>query len=211
MSALPGGLEQAFRLAAGELGMCTASWLFTAQLGAAGGQAMVAALRDELGRTFPVLDFVATRWLRGEAPLAPVSERVVERCRGVEQLLVVGLETSFLDPLLPLLGGVRVSILTESPLKVDWRRVVANLGHDVRPVGLADFQVLAGRRSALLTFLYGRHGRTTHVMPAWLRVMGADVRTQFRTIVGWDVLGAPMYVYPRWLFEIPSDDFTDLL
>lgn len=211
MNALPGGLEQSFRLAAGELGMCTASWLFARELGAAGGAAAVSQLRDELGRMFPVLHFVTSRWLEQKEPLPPAPDRVLEACAGADQLVVVGLEAMYLDALLGRLPGLRVSVLTESPFKVDWRRVLANLGSNVTGTELSSFQRLAGRRSVLLTFLYGRQGNVTHITPAWLRVMGPDVRTQFRTIIGWDVLGDRMDVYPRWLFGISTEDFTHLV
>jgi hypothetical protein len=88
------------------------------------------------------------------------------------------------------------------------RRVLANFGNALRIVDLADFRRWAGKRSALLTFVYGTDGHAAHVATTWLRVSGPDVRAQFRTLIGWDVLGQPMRLYPRWLVETSSDDFS---
>ena len=52
---------------------------------------------------------------------------------------------------------------------------------------------------------------TAHVSPAWLRVIGGDARTQFRAIIGWEVLGGEMFVYPRWQMQTPVSDFSHLV
>lgn len=208
---LGAGIGQAFEVAAGELGMCTAAWLFVREIRAAGGPALVAALRDRLGRDFPVLDSVAAAALAGaEGPnIDPAG--VVAACAGATQLVVVGLETAFLDALVPRLPDLRIALVTQGELPADWERVVGNYGGRVEPTGLASFQALAGRRSVLLTFAYGVRGHAAHVPAAWLRVIGADTRTQFRGIVAWDVLHEPMYVYPRWLVEAPAVDFSHVV
>jgi hypothetical protein len=41
--------------------------------------------------------------------------------------------------------------------------------------------------------------------------MGQDVRTQFRSIIGWDVLGEVMYLYPRWMTETSLADFSHVV
>jgi hypothetical protein len=46
------------------------------------------------------------------------------------------------------------------------------------------------------------------VLPAWVRATGEDVRTQFRSLLAWNVLQAPMFVYPRWLVEVDAASFT---
>jgi hypothetical protein len=69
----------------------------------------------------------------------------------------------------------------------------------------------AGSRSALLTFVYRADDYHAHVGPAWLRVSGPDVRTQFRALVGWDVLGESMAVCPRWLLPTNVGDFSHLV
>lgn len=58
---LPASAAAAFRLAAAELGMCSAARLFTKELHDAGGVELLDAAREELGAEFPVLDLVATR------------------------------------------------------------------------------------------------------------------------------------------------------
>src|SRR5687767_8596752 len=98
---LPPALDQAFLTAAGELGMCSAARLFVRELAGEGGDALVAAARDRLGRAFPVFDFVAACFLEGERapPIDP--SPVIEALDGIARLLVVGLEADFLDALIP--------------------------------------------------------------------------------------------------------------
>lgn len=209
MSLLPRGLEQSFSVAAAELGFCSASWLFARELAQAGGDEMVRALRDELGRTFPVLDAVSAQWLDGmRAPLIDTSP-LLAACAGATTLLVVGIEADFLDALLPVAGERRVVLLRYSNLgDVDWERVLANYAGSLGSTDLASFQRWAGTRTSVLTPVYGADDHAAHVQPAWLRLMGEDVRTQFRAFIGWDVLRRPMAVYPRWLVEVPRADFT---
>jgi hypothetical protein len=206
----PLGLEQAFSLAAGELGMMTAAWSFIRVVRAERGVEGVNQLRDELGRLYPVLDAVAAAAaLGGDGPVVKV-ERALRVLEGTESLLVVGLETSVLDALLPRLRIPRVALLKRSPLPVDWGRLASNYP-GVELLDLDHFQLFAGPRSALLTFAYGGHGEMRHVSAGWLRVMGADVRTQFQRLVGWDVLGTAMFVFPRWLQEAHLSDFTHFI
>lgn len=217
-------LEQAFRVALAELGHCAAAWLFVREVAAAEGRAAVEALRDGLGRTFPVLDAVARRWLEGHAPPAagsspdgapPGLDEVERVCAGAERVLVIGVEALHLDALARGLPGARLGLLRRGGPEVDWERVLANWT-DRRPGGVEDvpldaLHAWAGPRSALVTFAYGLAGGRTHVDPAWVRVGGPDVRVQFRAIVAWDVLGAPMFVYPRWLVGVPVDDFSHIV
>jgi len=205
------GVAQAFHVAAAELGMCSAAWLFVREVADEGGDPLVEELRDFLGRDYPVLDAVAAKWLAGAR--APVTDPgpVIAACAGAARLLVVGVETTFLDVLVPRLVWTEVSLLTHGAFAVDWDRVASNYAGRLHTVDIASFQRLAGRRSALLTFLYGARGETTWVDPAWLRVIGPDVRTQFRSIIGWDVLASVMYVYPRWLCETSLADFSHVV
>lgn len=208
---LPEGLVQSFFVAAGELGMASASWLFLREVAERGGDALVAAFRDRLGREFPVLDAVAGQWLAGARGPTVDPARVVEICRSSEKLLIVGMEADFLDVLVPRLEGVKLALLQRSPFEVDWGRVLSNHRAEITLLDLDTFQRWAGPRSTLLTFAYGVQGENVHVLPGWMRVIGEDVRTQFRSIVAWDVLHAPMYVFPRWLVETASEGFTHLI
>lgn len=202
-------LEQAFRVACGELGHCSAAWLFVREVAAEGGAATVEALRDGLGRAFPVLDAVARRWLDGVTAPSVEVEPLLAACAGAERVLVVGLEATHLDALVPRLpAGVRIGLVLQGALDADWERVLANFGGRVEGTALGEFQRWAGARSVLVTFGYGVLGGRIHVNPAWVRVSGPDVRTQFRGLVAWDVLGAPMFVYPRWLASVPVEDFS---
>lgn len=211
MSELPPGLAQAFEVAMGELGFSSAAWLFVREIAAAGGEALVQALRDSHGRAFPILDAVAAAWLSGQRGPRIDVEPVVAACAGAKRLLVVGLESDFLDTLLPRLEGIEVGLLRYSLLEVDWERVLANYQGRVKLTDLVSFQDFAGAKGVLLTFLYGHRGVITHVRAAWLRLIGADVRAQFRNIIGWDVLSAPLEVYPRWLVETTTHDFSEVL
>lgn len=217
--ALPRGLEQAFLLAAGELGMCTSAWLFCDEVEAHGGEAALEALREALGARFPVLDAVVSAKLEGASgPLVDV-ERVLDALSGARRVVLVGVEAVFLDALVARLAGVELFLLQHSVFQPDWQRVLANFGGRVRGVALGDFQRHAGASSALVTFVYGASpgaaarapSATCHVLPAWVRVSGDDVRTQFRSLVGWDVLRRPFFVYPRWLVEVSAQAFTEVV
>lgn len=211
MTKLPRGVEQAFGVAAAELGLCTAAWLFVRELAQAGGPLLVQKLRDSLGRTFPVLDAVAAQWLDGSSIPVIDPQAVVAACAGSKTVLVVGFEADFFDALLAQLAGVQFRLLRYSPFGVvDWERILANYDERVDLTDLSDFQRWAGTRSVVLTFLYGAGDHSAHASPAWLRLVGEDVRAQFHSFIGWDVLRQPMYVYPRWLVEVPRSDFSVL-
>lgn len=209
MSRLPGHLGQAFLMAAGELGMASAARLFVRELATLGGDELVTEACDSYGREYPVLDFIAHRWLHGDRTAHLDSEQVSRALDGIKRLVVVGLETDELDGLVQVLPGVQIGLVAE-PFGVapDMRRILANFEGAIESLELADFRRWAGKRSAILTFLYGTDGHIAHVAATWLRVSGPDIRTQFRSLVAWDVLGEPMRLYPRWLIETSCDDFS---
>ncbi len=206
---LPVSAPSAFRLAAAELGMCSAARLFTKELLAAGGEALLEEARERLGAEFPVLDLVAEEAMAGR-PARPIDATAVAAALGTATtVLVVGLEAFFLDALVPAIRGARIGlVLGEGGLEGEVRRVLANFGDEVEEVRIGDVLRWAGRKSALLTFVYGATAHHAYVAPVWLRVAGTDVRTQFRTLVGWDVLGRPPPLYPRWLVEAPIEPFS---
>lgn len=203
-------LGPSFLAAAAELGMCSAAWLFVGELAAVGGEAAIAEARDLLGRDFPVLEAVCGLHAAGRRHPMVDPAPVIAACRGARRVLVVGIETVFLDALVPALDA-EIGLLTYGELATDWDRVLANYQGRVVPCELTAFQRFAGSDGALVTFLYGAGGDVAHVNPAWLRVIAGDVRTQFRTLVGWDVLGTEMYVYPRWQVQAPLSDFSDVV
>jgi hypothetical protein len=208
MSAL---LQQAFRTAASELGMASAAWLFVREAAATEGDAGVAALRDELGRSWPVLDAVGAGWLDGARAALIQSDELLADLVGSTRLVVVGLESEWLDHLVAILPAtVQVGLVQQGDPVTHWSRVVSNYGGRVRLLQLADFQSWAGPRSALLTFVYGQAHDHVFVLPGWLRVCGSDVRMQFRALLGWRVLDAPMDVYPRWLVAASVNTLTSL-
>jgi len=205
-------LGAAFELASAELGFAAASWIFVEQVAAAGGDDAVARLRDELGRSFSVLHFVAEQWLRGERAPRIDTREVMRTLTGARRVLVVGVEAHHLDALArDLAGDVRLGLLTYRMQRVDWDRVIGNHNGRVEPVNLGEFQGWAGARSAILTFVYGTRGDLANVLSAFLRISGPDVRTQFRDVVGWDVLGAAPEVYPRYLVETSVSELTALI
>lgn len=208
------GLRQAFRLAAGELGMASAAWLFVEQTASMQGDDGVAELRDVLGREWSVLDAVCAGWLKGErrAPLDEAAAEVAARLEGASRLLLVGYEADAVDRLLPRLqASTRVGLLCHGDTHVDWSRVLSNHGGRVAALALDDFQSWAGPRSSLLTFVYGQPGSQDFVQPLWLRVGGADVRLQFAQLLGWRVMALPLEVYPRWLVAAEQDSLTELV
>ena len=208
--------QQAFRLAASELGMASAAWLFvqeTAALAAtpAEGAAAVAALRDEMGRAWPVLDTVCAGWLGGGAALQVDVEAIATVLQGAERLVLVGYESAWVDALLAVLPEqVRVGLVLAGDPMTRWERVLANHGGRVEALSLEDFQAWAGSRSVLLTFVYGVSGYQFFALPTWLRVAGPDVRLQFRSLLGWRILDVAMEVYPRWLVAADTHSLTDM-
>lgn len=206
----PEVLDQAFRLAAGELGMCDAAWRFADEVEAEGGPALLEAVRDVLGATFPVLDAVFSRRLEARQPSVEPGA-VCAACEGLKRVVVVGLEARWLDALIAALPQVELAVLPSAALAGDAARVAANLPSRVELIGLDRFQRLAGPRSGVLTFVYGATSSSAFVLPEWVRCQGADVRAQFRSFIGWNLLGSPPEVYPRWLVETSSDVFTHLV
>ncbi len=212
MSLFGPGLEDAFRTAAAELGMCSASRLFVREASGSGSEALV-ELRDRLGRPFPVLDTVSTSALDGNPSHGPDPEPALEALSGLRRILFVGFEADFLDALVPSLPAheVRIGLVRTATLDADWTRLADNYAGRLELVEMPAFASWAGSKSGLVTFVYGVEGAVTHVAPAWLRVAGDDVRPIFRELVGWDVLGRPMSLYPRWLTEVPAGTFTRLV
>lgn len=209
----------AFALAAGELGMLSAAGLFVGEAEAAGGQDAVAALRTTLGSAFPVLDAVASRALAGRPVLAPAVAPVVQALEGCTRVLFVGLEVDCVEPVARALAAqapdTRVGVVLDMNLPHDEARVRANLegvgGRGIELVPLTAFQRFSGHRSALVTTIYGSDGYRAAVCSSWVRIFGPDARTQFRSLLGWDLLGAPLHEYPRWLSETSVSDFTEVL
>ena len=211
MSEIPKGMGQAFAVAMEELGFCSTSWLFVRAVAEQGGEALVERLRDQFGRTYPVLDAVAAEWLDGNRAPAIIMDPVLSVCEGLSKLLIVGIEADFLDAILPLLPTIKIGLLRHSLIEVDWERTVANYPQQVSLVDLAAVSEWAGSRSGLLTFLYGHDQHIAHVRPAWLRLIGRDIQTQFRSIIGWNVLRSSLFVYPRWLVETSLADFSEVV
>jgi hypothetical protein len=205
------GLDQAFSLAVAELGMATAGWLFAAEVAEEEGLEGVQRLRDALGRRWPVLDAVCAAWERGLRPPPVDASQLWARLGDVGRVVFVGLEARWLDAFVARRpADVRIGLIRHSELSPDWERVRANLGEAVELVDLDAFQAWGGRRSAVVSFVYGDGGRGLFALSTWVRVSGPDVRTQFRSLVGWDVLRVPLSVYPRWLVAVPPSDFTEV-
>ncbi len=206
---LPRTLEQAYAAVVGELGMASAGWLFVSEVAAHAGDEGVEAFADELGATYPVLDAVARQWLDGRRAPQINAKGALDALDGATHVVIVGLESLHLDGFVAAAPAeLGISLLAHRPFPVDWERVVANHAGRVDLLYLDSFQSMSGPKSALLGFAYGVHGDRTHVPPLWARVVGADVRAQFRSLVGWDALGSEMNVYPRWLTEVGVDEFT---
>lgn len=211
MSSLPASLQQEFEVAMSERGFASAAWLFVRKVAAYGGVPLVHELRDVYGRAFPVLDAVAAAWLAGQCGPTVQVGPIMAACRGIKRLLVVGLETDYLDILLPQLVGIEVGILRFGLLELDWERVQAHYDGRASIIDMVTFQDFAGPQGAILTFLYGHGEQVTHVRPSWLRLIAADVLAQFHTLVGWDVLCRPLAVDAFWLVETTTRDFSEIV
>ncbi len=208
-------LGKSFFVAAQELGMWSASTLFARELVAHGGLASLDAARDLLRRDFPVFDAVAGRWLDVGGSPAPFNfEEAARGLDGTVRVVVVGYDADPLDGLVAALpASVRVGVvMSVGELCGDVARALAPYGDRVAHVPLAEMPRWAGRRSGLVTFVYGvSSGATAYASLAWLRALGPDVRTQFRSLVGVDLLGEAPGVHPRWVVPASIDDFSDLV
>lgn len=212
MTELPHGLDQAFTAVAGELGMASAAWLFVRSVAKHTGDEGVTALSDRLGGDFTVVDAVAKRWLEGERAPKIDTAAVLGAIGKSTRLVLVGIESMFVDALVEHAPpDLKIATVAHSPFPVEWDRVLDNWDRRVERVDLDTFQQWAGHRSTLLTFSYGHHGAHALVLPLWLRVAGPDVRSQFRSLVAWDVLGTPLDLYPRWLVQTDSDQLTHVV
>jgi hypothetical protein len=210
-TALPLGLSQAFRTAAGELGHAGAAEIFVREIAAERGDQGVAAFRDAMGREFPVADALAERWLGGWRPGELATASLLRHLQGVRRLAVVGLESRHLDVLVDALPDLEIALLTWSALPADWDRVIANCDGRVQAVDLDGIFGWAGPNSAILCFVYGASDSgSVYAPPGWLRLNGPDMRSQFRALIGWNVLPVPFTVYPRWFNEVQVGDFTAL-
>ncbi len=212
MTTLPAALGKTFLAAAAELGFLSAARIVVQETAELYGPDGVRLLREVHGRDYSVLDAVAAAFLRDGA-LAPLSpEGPLRALQGLSRVLVVGLEATALDLLLPpLLGppGPRVALLQHRSLgPIDWDRVAATYPSAVEGVAFDDFQQWAGARAGLLTFVYGTVGDRARVSLEWLRVLGPDTRPQFRALVGWNVLPEASEMYPRWLGDAACGDFS---
>jgi hypothetical protein len=208
-AALPPGIDQAFAAVVGELGMATASWLFVRAVSRCNGDAGVAALADQVGSSFTVLDAIAREWLDGKREMQVDVEPVLAAIGKATRIVIVGLDAAFVDALVERVAGrAQIALVAHSMFEVNWERVFDNWGGKVERVDLDSFQRWAGGKSALVTFAYGRQGSRTAVDPLWHRACGVDVRPQFRSLVAWDVLGVPLGLHPRWLVEGDADSFT---
>ncbi len=212
MTALPPSLGRTFLLAAGELGFFSAARIFVRETAAAYGADGVRALREQHGRDYSVLDAVAARYLDTGTLPGVDATRAAAALSDASRVLVVGFEADALDLLVPLLPAVPAGLLMQRSLgPVDWDRVLANFDDRLKAVPFDDLQKWAGSRAALLTFVYGTSGSLAHVSSEWLRVMGPDVRPQFRSLLGWDLLPGGPEVYPRWLADADIDTFSILV
>lgn len=203
--------RRTFRTAAADLGFATASRLFLREAEAASGAEGLRAVRDALGDEFPVLAALADGWSSGATRDLKGLADARHLLRDARTLLFVGVEADAIDALLTTAPDARGALLTASTLGTDWERVLANYRGRLAPVGIDAIYPLAGARSAIVVPVYGRDDHAAAVEPTWRRIRGGDVRARFRTVLGWDQLGAPLGQYPRYLVEVPPRDFSEMI
>ncbi len=210
-AALPESLSVSFIVAAAELGMASAARVFVEEVARALGTEGVELARDAIGRQFAVFDSVASTWLeRGETQrLDP--EGVLGALRGARRVLVVGTEADALDLLVPRLEVPLGLVAGGGGIEEDVVRTAANYSGRMEVVPLGAWTSWAGARSALLAFVYGADDHVANVSPAYLRLVGPDVRASFRSLVGWNLLGARPRLHPRYLAQTGLEDFSVVL
>jgi hypothetical protein len=152
--------QQAFRLAAGELGMATAAWLFVSQTAEVEHEAGVLALRDAMGRDWSVLDAVCAAWLAGARAGQPVVDGITRALHGLERLVLVGYEAVAVDALLAdLAPDVRVGLLPGDVPRSSVERLLENHAGRLELLDLERFPGLGGAAlvAARLHVRVGRH------------------------------------------------------
>ncbi|MBL8677528.1 MAG: hypothetical protein JNK05_00065 [Myxococcales bacterium] len=210
----PSPIVDSFFAAAQELGMWTASRLYLREMTREGGAPAIEAARELLGQRFPIFDAAASEWLESDGASSIDIPAALRALEGVARLLVVGVDV---DPLDALVDGVdpatRIGLVAGvGELSGDLSRVLANYQGRVALVGLADVPRWIGRKSALATVVYGVDSNDmAYTSLAWLRVLGPDTRTQFRTLLGINVLERSPSIHPRWVVATPADDFSALV
>ena len=91
-------LRGAFLTAAGELGLCAASWLFL-RAARAHGAAELEAMREVIAPSFPVFDAVVEAFERGSAGPSVDARAVLSAIDGATRVLLVGVEHDDRDAL----------------------------------------------------------------------------------------------------------------
>lgn len=209
---MPTSLALGFLVAATELGMWSAARLYVTEIATELGRSGVEAARDDLGREYPVFDAVASLWLEHGRLPAIDPHAVVEALAGVRKVLIAGAEAEALDALVPALPEVRIGLVVGGGgLEADARRFAANFGGKLEVVSLTEWTRWAGARSALVTFVYGADEHVAIVPQTHLRLVGPDLRTSFRSLLAWDLLGALPRLHPRFLAETSVLDFAAIL
>lgn len=209
---LPLGLALSFTVATAEIGMFSAARLFVEEIALTGGRSAVEAARDVLGRRYAVFDAIASQWLsRGRIPLPDPAEVACELADS-SRVLIVGAESDALDRLVPMLPDQPIALVSGAGgPEADLHRVAANYPDRIEVVSLGKWTAWAGSKSALLTFVYGADDHVANVSPAYLRLVGPDVRASFRTLLGWNLLGARPRLHPLHLAETNVSDFSVLV
>ncbi|MFO0562247.1 MAG: hypothetical protein U0269_29800 [Polyangiales bacterium] len=205
-------VRESFVVAAQELGMFSASALFLREVASRGGSPAIDALRSAIGTEFPVFDAMAERWNARSGLLAV--DAALRALRGASRVLVAGFDADPLDALVDgLPSAVRVGLVADvGELCGDLSRTLANYDGRVERVELSAMPLWAGRKSALLAFVYGiDEHETAYTSLAWLRTQGPDVRTQFRSLIGWNLLGAAPSIHPRWVVASSVDEFSEIV
>ncbi len=208
---LPESLVVSFQVAAAELGMATASRIFVEEIARSHGVEGVILARDAMGRDFAVFDSVASSWLAFGTTPALEAGPVLGVLTAARRILVVGTEADALDAVVPLLSVPIGLIAGAGGLREDVERNASNYPGRVEVVPLDAWSLWAGARSALLTFVYGADEHVANVSPAYLRLVGPDVRASFRTLIGWNLLGGRPRLHPRYLAETGIEDFSMLV
>lgn len=207
-------IADSFFAAAQELGMWTASRLYLREMAREGGAAAIEAARELLSERFPIFDAAASEWLETGGASAIDIPAALRALDGVTRLLVVGVDVDPLDALVDGLdAATRIGLVAGvGELAGDLSRVLANYQGRVSLVGLGDVPRWIGRKSALATVVYGVDSNDmAYTSLAWLRVLGPDTRTQFRTLLGINVLERSPAIHPRWVAATPADDFSVVL
>jgi len=157
-------------------------------------------LGEKLEEYFPLYGEIVETGLSPteiELTIEKVIEAVIENLRDFSSIVVVGIESVFLDNLSRKLPESQVYFIPHSE-NIEEERVLANFPSNVHLADVREVMSLGGLRSVLLSYIFCQIQEDSFVYPVALRSIGPDVRSSYNQIIGLNILSD----YKRYLSDM---------